>query len=159
MLISCKEEDSTRQKNILKFNSQTGITSLDPAYARTQENIRTVNQLFNGLLELDSNLNVVPSIAKSWSISKDAKTYTFIIRKGVLFHNDVIFKGIERTVIAQDFVYSLQRIIDPEVASDGAWIFNGIIADKIPFSAPNDSTFQIRLNKPYTPLLSMLTIR
>jgi ABC-type transport system substrate-binding protein len=158
MLISCKEEDSTRQKNILKFNSQTGITSLDPAYARTQENIRTVNQLFNGLLELDSNLNVVPSIAKSWSISKDAKTYTFIIRKGVLFHNDVIFKGIERTVIAQDFVYSLQRIIDPEVASDGAWIFNGIIADKIPFSAPNDSTFQIRLNKPYTPLLSMLTM-
>jgi peptide/nickel transport system substrate-binding protein len=158
MLISCKEEDSTRQKNILKFNSQTGITSLDPAYARTQENIRAVNQLFNGLLELDSNLNVVPSIAKSWSISKDAKTYTFIIRKGVLFHNDVIFKGIERTVIAQDFVYSLQRIIDPEVASDGAWIFNGIIADKIPFSAPNDSTFQIRLNKPYTPLLSMLTM-
>jgi peptide/nickel transport system substrate-binding protein len=158
MLISCRTEDSRSQKNILRFNSQTGITSLDPAYARTQENIRTVNQLFNGLLQLDSDLNVVPSLAKSWSISEDSKTYTFVIRKGVLFHNDPIFNGIQRTVTAQDFVYSLQRIIDPEVASDGAWIFNGIIADQNPFSAPNDSTFQIRLTKPYTPLLSMLTM-
>ena len=158
MLISCKTPIENDQKNILRYNSQTGITSLDPAYARTQENIRAVNQLFNGLLQLDSNLNIVPAISKSWSLSDDFKTYTFLIRNEVLFHNDPVFNGAKRSVTAHDFVYSLNRIVDSEVASDGAWIFNGIVADENPFAAPNDSTFQIQLKKPYTPLLSMLTM-
>ena len=71
MLISCNLNDKNANKKIIKFNSATGITSLDPAFARTQENIRAVNQLFNGLVQLDSQLNVVPSIAKKWSISED----------------------------------------------------------------------------------------
>ena len=145
MLISCKTPIENDQKNILRYNSQTGITSLDPAYARTQENIRAVNQLFNGLLQLDSNLNIVPAIAKSWFLSDDFKTYTFLIRNEVLFHNDPVFNGAKRSVTAHDFVYSLNRIVDSEVASDGAWIFNGIVADENPFAAPNDSTFQIQL--------------
>lgn len=158
MLISCKTETQNKEKSIIRFNSPTGITSLDPAFARTQENIRTVNQLFNGLLQLDDNLNIIPSIAKSYTVSEDAKTYTFVIRKEVLFHNDPVFNGQKRTVQAHDFVYSFNRIINPKTASDGAWIFNGIIDKNEPFSAPNDSTFIIQLQKPFTPLLSMLTM-
>ena len=158
MLISCKNGQESSSKKVLKFNSPTGITSLDPAFARTQENIRTVNQLFNGLLQLDEDLNVAPSIAKSWSISDDAKTYTFILNNGVLFHNDPVFEGQQRSVTAQDFTYSFNRIIDPNIASDGAWIFNGIIDSIQPFRNINDSTFQIKLKKPFNPLLSLLTM-
>ncbi|MFB1003781.1 MAG: ABC transporter substrate-binding protein, partial [Bacteroidia bacterium] len=104
MLISCKNETQNEQKQIIRFNSPTGITSLDPAFARTQENIRAVNQLFNGLLQLNDNLNIIPAIAKSHTISSDAKTYTFVIKKGILFHNDPVFKNEKREVTAHDFV-------------------------------------------------------
>ncbi|MGB0851003.1 MAG: ABC transporter substrate-binding protein, partial [Bacteroidia bacterium] len=158
MLISCQNATDSQSKTIFRFNSPTGITSLDPAFARTQENIRAVNQLFSGLVQLDSNLHIKPCIAKSWKVSEDAKTYTFILRKGVLFHNDPVFKNIKREVLAGDFEYSFNRLIDPKTASDGAWIFNGIVDSIRPFNALNDSTFQIKLNKPFTPLLSMLTM-
>jgi ABC-type transport system substrate-binding protein len=158
MLISCGKQHNSTQKSILKYNSPTGITSLDPAFARTQENVRAVNQLFNGLVELDSNLLIRPALAQSWQISADAKTYTFIIRTGVLFHNHSIFDGEKRTVSAHDFVYSFNRLINPKTASDGAWIFNGIVASETPFRALNDSTLQINLKQPFAPLLSMLSM-
>ena len=158
MLISCHSAPDAKNQQIIRFNSPTGITSLDPAFARTQENIRAVNQLFNGLLQLDNHLNIAPAIAKKWSISNDSKTYTFILRDDVLFHNDPIFNGTIRTVKAMDFVYSFNRLIDPKTASDGAWIFNGIISDSNPFVALNDSTLQVNLKKPFTPLLSLLTM-
>ena len=158
VLISCNTDSQNTDKSIIRYNSATGITSLDPAYARTQENIRSVNQLFNGLLQLDSQLNIVPCIAKYWEISPDGKTYTFNLRNDVLFHNHSLFKGMKRKVLASDFTYSFNRVIDPKIASDGAWIFNGIIRDENPFVALDDTTFQITLKKPFTPLLSMLTM-
>ena len=158
MLISCKTTSENDEKTILRYNSPTGITSLDPAYARTQENIRAVNQLFNGLVQLDSELTIQPAIAKSWTISEDGKTYTFVIRNDVLFHNDMVFKGAKRHVTAQDFKYSFGRIISPKIASDGAWIFNGIVNGQESFLAQNDTTFIIKLNKPFAPLLSMLSM-
>ena len=158
MLISCHTSPETKKYQIIRFNSPTGITSLDPAFARTQENIRAVNQLFNGLLQLDKDLNIAPAIAKKWSISNDSKTYTFTLRNDVLFHNDPIFKGLKRAVKADDFVYTFSRLINPKTASDGAWIFNGIIAESNPFIALNDSTLQVNLKKPFTPLLSLLTM-
>ena len=158
LLISCNLNSKNSTKEIIRFNSATGITSLDPAYARTQENIRAVNQVFSGLVKLNDQLNVVPSIAKKWSISEDAKTYTFVLNSGVFFHNHPVFKMQKREVISSDFEYSFKRILDPSTASDGAWIFNGIIDQSQPFNSINDTIFQIKLNKPFAPFLNMLTM-
>lgn len=158
MLISCNSAPDSSDKKIIRFNSATGITSLDPAFARTQENIRAVNQLFNGLVELDSQLNISPAIAKSWSISEDAKTYTFVLNNEVFFHNDPKIPIINERVTATDFEYSFYRIIDKKTASDGAWIFNDIVNPKDAFKALNDTVFQINLKKPYAPLLNLLTM-
>lgn len=78
--------------------------SLDPLYMRNVYESTVLNQLFNGLLDLDDNLNIVPSIAKYWEISKDRKTYIFYLRDGVFFHNG-------RKVVAQDFIYTFERIL------------------------------------------------
>ena len=158
LLISCNLNSKNSTKEIIRFNSATGITSLDPAYARTQENIRAVNQVFSGLVKLNDQLNVVPSIAKKWSISEDANTYTFVLNSGVFFHNHPVFKMHKREVISSDFEYSFKRILDPSTASDGAWIFNGIIDQSQPFNSINDTIFQIKLNKPFAPFLNMLTM-
>ena len=82
------------------------------------------NQLYNGLVDMDDSLNIVPSIAKRWTISEDGLTYTFYLRDDVTFHNTKCYPfKTPRKVVAQDFVYSFSRILDPNVASPGAWIF------------------------------------
>ena len=73
---------------ILKFLDTMNIlniTSLDPAFAKDQRNIWAVNQLYNGLVQLDDSLQVKPSIAKNWDISEDGKVYTFSLRDDCLF--------------------------------------------------------------------------
>lgn len=143
---------------IFKYNQSSGITSLDPAFAKNQANIWAVSQLFNGLVQLDSSMNVVPCIAKKWDFNEDATSITFYLRSDVFFHNNELFENNTRKVTAQDFVYSFSRIIDKQTASPGAWIFNGKIADENPFVALNDSTFQINLKEPFAPIMGILTM-
>ena len=158
-LISCaKNKDDNRV--VFKLNMDVGVTSLDPAFARNQMNIWCVNSLFNGLTQLDTNLQVKPSIAKSWESSTDGLTYTFHLRSDVYFHDHELFpNGKGRLVTAQDFVYSFHRIIDPKVASAGAWIFNDKIDSTKPFEALNDTTFVVHLQKPFPAFPSLMTIQ
>ncbi len=143
-------------KQIFRYNESAGIATLDPAFAKDQSIIWPCRQLYNGLVELDSNCNVQPSIAKSWIISPDGLTYTFTLRSDVCFHRNPIFLTPDstRTVVASDFVYSLRRIIDPSVASPGAWV----LADLDTTFAPDDTTLVIRLKQPFAPFLSLLSM-
>lgn len=85
---------------------------------------------------------------------------TFFFHDAVGFEND---KG--REVTAEDFVYSFKRIIDPKTASRGAWIFNDKVLkindstfSDTCFKAIDKYTFQITLQKPYSPFLQILTM-
>ena len=148
-----KEENSLK---IFKYNQASGITSLDPAFAKNQANIWAVSQLFNGLVQLYSTMNVAPAIAKSWEFSNESKTITFILRTDVKFHQKGVFEQATRFVTAAYFVYSFNRIIDPKVASPGAWIFNWKIDTIKPFVALNDTTFQLNLQQAFGPMLGIL---
>ena len=55
--------------------------------------------------------------------------------------------------------YSFNRIIDKEVASPGAWIFNGKADTQEPFKAIDDSTFQLKLLRPYNPILGIVSMQ
>ena len=155
---SCNSATDNPEKKVFNVNLNDGLTSLDPAFARNQNALWMVNQLFNGLVQVDDNLKTVPAIAKSWKISPEGTAYTFHLRTDVYFHDDPLFpNGKGRKTVASDFVYSFSRIINPKVASSGAWIFNDKLNGEHPFVAPNDSTLIINLKKPFTPFLSMLT--
>ncbi len=155
---SCTEK-TTDHKTVFRLNMDVGVTSLDPAFARNQMNVWSVNHLFNGLTQLDSTLKVQPSIAKKWSVSTDGLTYTFYLRNDVRFHDHELFpNGQGRIVTAHDFVYSFQRITDPKVASSGSWIFNDKVKGSESFYAPNDSTFVIQLIKPFPAFPALLSI-
>jgi peptide/nickel transport system substrate-binding protein len=156
---SCGGDGKTTSNNTFKFNMTSGVTSLDPAFARDQSNIWMVNAMFNGLLQFDELLNLQPCLAKSWTISEDALTYTFALRNDVYFHNDEVFGGNKRKLTAADVAYTFNRLIDPNTASPGAWIFNGRVAASNPFEALNDSTFVMRLKEPFGPMLSLLTLQ
>lgn len=158
-LASCHQERAISSKKIFKYNQSSGVSSLDPAFARDQANIWVVHQLYNGLVQFDKDLNIIPCIAKRWTISDDGLTYTFYLRNDVYFHPHEKFANkTKRKLIADDVAYSFSRIIDPTVASPGAWVFNGKINEQEPFKAINDSTFVLQLAAPFRPMLSMLTM-
>jgi oligopeptide transport system substrate-binding protein len=146
-------------KKIFHYNESSGISSLDPAFAKSQAIMWAVHQLYNTLVEVDSNMNLVPSVAKGWDISADNLVLTFHLRSDVHFVDDACFAGGKgRRVVAQDVAYSFGRIIHKQVASPGAWIFNGRVDSVRPFVAVDDTTFQLRLQRPFQPILGILTM-
>ncbi|HET9824932.1 MAG TPA: ABC transporter substrate-binding protein [Chitinophagaceae bacterium] len=158
-LYSCSGRQRTTN-NIFHYNEQTGIASLDPAFAKNQSIMWAVHQLYNTLVEVDKDLHIVPSVAKSWDISDDRRTYTFHLRDDVFFHDDGAFTNTKgRRLTANDVVYSFHRIIDKTTASPGAWIFNGKIDSISGFNAVNDTTFQLKLVHPYIPILGILSMQ
>ncbi|WP_188466804.1 ABC transporter substrate-binding protein [Bizionia arctica] len=143
-------------QNVFRYNEHKNIGSLDPAFAKDNADIWAVNQLFNGLVQMDEALNVEPAIAKSWNISDDALTYTFTLKNDILFHKHHLF-GIDstRTVKASDFEYSFNRLLDQQIASPGSWVLNKV--EK--FEAINDTTFQIQLKQAFPAFLGLLTMK
>lgn len=157
-LSACQSVAPDSGKTVFNINLEEGLTSLDPAFCRNHYTIWMDNQVFNGLVQINDSLKVIPCIARSWDISADGLLYTFHLRNDVYFHDDPQFKdGVGRKAVASDFVYSFGRLIDPKVASSGSWIFSDKVEGKNSFTAPNDSTFNIRLKQPFAPFLSMLT--
>ena len=85
-----KEKDN---RTVFNYNEMAGVTSLDPATANNIEDIWPVNQLFNGLVQMDDSLKVIPCIAKSWNISEDGLVYTFNLKDNVFFHDNKCFEN------------------------------------------------------------------
>ena len=153
LLFSCGRNTSSDENlKIFKYNESAGILTLDPIYAKDLPHIWACNQIFNGLVAFDDEMNVVPAIAKSWNISDNGMTYTFILRDDVWFHEDECFADktprhqdtktpsnlgdsgtqglgdLEKTrrVTAHDFVYSFNRVLDRKLNSSGSWIFANV---------------------------------
>jgi len=146
-------------KKIFRMNQVQNVETLDPAFAKNQYIMWHVNQCFNRLIEFDEDMNPQPSLATSWKISGDRKTYTFILRNDVFFHDNEVFPGGKgRKMIAADVVYSFSRLIDEKTASSGAWIFNDRVDSIQPFVAVNDTTFEMHLLRPFNPMLGIVSM-
>lgn len=158
-VIACQQKIKAK-RNIFHLNFYYALTSMDPAFSKDQGTMWADNQLYNGLVQIDENMNVQPCIAKDWTISKDGLIYEFNLRNDVYFHDHEKFtSGKGRKVNAHDFVYSFNRLIDTTVASTGSWLFNEKVYKSNPFVAINDTTFQIHLKTAFKPMLGMLTLQ
>ncbi|MBK6993252.1 MAG: ABC transporter substrate-binding protein [Chitinophagaceae bacterium] len=158
-LASCYNKEKS-EGNIFHYNEFNGISSLDPAFAKSQSTMWAAHQFYNTLVEIDDSLHIIPSFAKSWDISADRTIFTFHLRDDVFFHDDVAFsEGKGRKLTAYDVEYSLSRIIDKETASPGSWIFNRKVDSIQPFKAIDDTTFQLKLLRPYLPILGIISMQ
>lgn len=154
---ACRTDHANDGKTVFRYNESKGITSLDPAFARSMGNIWAVNQLFNGLVQLDDSLRVQPCVAKNWEISADGLSYTFHLRNDVRFHDHPVFAHRQgRLITAHDVVYSFNRIIDPATLSPGRWVFAQVAEGGV--RATSDSTLVITLTQPYPPFLGILSM-
>lgn len=163
-ILSCQNKAETERNHLVfRYNEHGNIPTLDPAFARNPQAIWPDNQLYNGLVQLDDSLNIKPDIAKRWTIDDSTNTYTFHLRTDVYFHQNRAFaqeetqnsKSYTRKVVAEDFVYSFDRLLDESVASSGSWVMNNVKS----YKAENDSTLIISLKKPFPAFLGLLSMR
>lgn len=99
------------------------IMGLDPLRVTIESASTTtlLYQIHEGLVKWNATtLEIEPAIACSWDIGEDGKTYDFYLRKAVKFHNG-------REVTAQDFKYSFERMMDPELRGLSTYIFSEIV--------------------------------
>ena len=154
---SCSQTFSERAADtVFRYNESGSISSLDPAFARNPQNIWPTNQLFNGLVQLDEALKIQPDLAHSWTYNDTTKVYRFYLRDDIYFHESQAF-GTKKTrqVLAHDFVFSFDRLLDPNVASPGSWVLHQV-AD---YYAESDHVLVIRLKQSFPPFLGILSMR
>jgi len=127
--------------------------SLDPLKAVGLPEIQVIRDLFEGLTNQDAHGKIVPGVAQSWS-SSDNKTWIFTLRNNARWSNG-------EPVTAQDFVYSWQRLVDPENSSPSASFaaLSGIenaaaiakgqmTPDKLGVVAQDNSRLKVTLDRP-----------
>lgn len=137
--------------------------TLDPASATDAYSAAVVSQINSPLVGLTSSLEPTPMVAESWTISRDGLTYVFTLRSGVKFHDG-------REVTADDFVYSLTRLFREPMRSEGLAAGYLEAIQGVPefvsgearridgIRALDARRLEIRLSRPYSPLLSALAL-
>lgn len=99
---------------------QNDLTTLDPAIGYDLQNWSLIKSVFDRLMDYKpGTTELVPSLAQSYSVSADGKVFTFLLRKGVTFHNG-------RELKASDVKYSLERTVSPKTQSPGSNFFASI---------------------------------
>jgi oligopeptide transport system substrate-binding protein len=162
---------------VFSVNEVEDFRSLYPLNITDVTSHRIANQVYEGLLKLNSTtLEITPSIASEWSISEDARTYTFKIRENILFQENECFEdGKGRKLTARDVKYCLDRLCESSPTNVMASFFldkvtganehfalsekgkttpEGVSGIKI----IDDYTIQIELIYPFSSFLKILTM-
>jgi peptide/nickel transport system substrate-binding protein len=107
------------------MNETEDFKSLYPLNVTMALENRIAKQVYEGLLKFDqSDLSIVPSLAEKWEVNEDATSYTFHIRKGVIFHDNNCFEGGKgREVKAADFKYCFDRLCVSDPSNQMYWLF------------------------------------
>jgi ABC-type transport system substrate-binding protein len=159
--LGCPRADEGRLPGHLYLRLNSNPTTLDPALITDVQGGGISAKLFNGLVRFNEKLDLVPDIARSWKLSGDDVTYTFLLRRDVLFSNG-------RKITAQDFKYSFERVLTPKTKAPLTWVLdriegaNDFIAGKAGsvsgIRVVNDHTLKIKLTQPFGPFLSLLAM-
>ena len=154
---------------ILTIEMGPEVESIDPALNTTNDGANYLTYLFDNLLRTDKDGKVVPSLAQKYEVSDDGLTWTFHLRDGLKWSDGSDFT-------ANDFVYSWQRMVDPDVAAPYAETVLGMVegydeaigkpdengnqtttpdVTKLKVEAPDDKTFVVHMSHP-TPYFDKL---
>ena len=168
-------------KKVLRV-SLGDITSLDPQQGTDLRSTRIATHIFEGLYQFDylaTPARVIPNTAEALpQFSDGGRTWTIRLRKGIRFTDDPAFKGRARELVADDYVYSIKRRLDPNLRGGGdaalTDLFVGARAvvdaarrpgSKLDYDAPIEGlraldpyVLQLRLNHPDYTLLERLAV-
>lgn len=92
---------------------------LDPTLSNDHASISIVSNTHIGLVRFGQDTEIIPAAARSWHLEEDGITWSFLLKKGIRFHNGAELK-------AHDFKYTIERILHPRTKSPNTWLFNMI---------------------------------
>ncbi|WP_298528103.1 peptide ABC transporter substrate-binding protein [uncultured Ruminococcus sp.] len=146
--------------------------SLDPQFASDPSSNTVIKNMYSGLMKTDDNGNISCCNAEKYTVSDDGLTYTFQLRKDNYWFidkngNDNIEKNEYFPVTAGDYVYALQRVLDPKMQSPyaeyysciqgGSKIISGQLeASSAGVKAKDSYTLEIKLDYPSSEFLNLL---
>ena len=132
---------------VLKIAHEQDVTTFDPILTIQNADIWVMDNMNAGLVRVTNDgTGLEPDLAESWTVSPDAKTYTFKLRDGLKFSDG-------SPLTAQDVKFSLERLRDQKDSVMGSMYK---VAQKI--DAPDDQTVVITLSEPSAPFLSTLAM-
>lgn len=148
--------------NDLKIMMETPVESLDPQQATDGTSFEVIADYTDGLMQMDADGKPVNALADSYETSDDGLTWTFKLKDAKWSNGD--------PVTANDFVFGWQRAVDPDVASEYAYMLSDIgqvknaaeiIAgekdkSELGVTAVDDKTLQVELNAPVSYFLSLM---
>jgi peptide/nickel transport system substrate-binding protein/oligopeptide transport system substrate-binding protein len=154
-------QDAPARGGVYRRPLRQDPVTLDPARVSDIYGRSVSQQIFDGLVQFDNTLTVVPALAQFWRASRDGLTWTFHLRQGVRFHHG-------RELTADDVVYSLTRLLDPRVRSGAATPF-GTVKGAAEFREGRAKhvaglvvldrhTVQITLTESIAPFVSLLAV-
>lgn len=160
---AAQEATGTVSSSDLKVMLETPVMSLDPQQATDGTSFEVMANYTDGLTQMDDSGAAVAAVAESWETSDDGLTWTFHLRKDAKWSNGT-------PVTAKDFVFGWQRAVDPDVASEYAYMLSDIgqiknaaeiiggTKDKseLGVTAVDDNTLQVELNAPVSYFLSLM---
>ena len=151
--------DLPRLGGIYRYPLMNNPATLDPAYVQDQYGLAVTRQLFEGLVQYDPHLMVLPALAKTWQVAENGNAYRFFLRQNARFHNG-------QPVTVKDVVFSIQRLLRMNPAPailphlikiDGARAYRNQATDRVKGLIPEDDhALLIRLVTPHAPLLTAL---
>ncbi len=164
-LASCSDDGAG---GAISYALDASPSTLDPQYAGDTSAQIVINNIFEGLIRVSENGEILPGIAESWEISPDGLTYTFKLKQDTKwkcpnaikkeFGEEFYNKFNVAPVTAHDFVFSMQRAVSPEINSplahrlfaivNATEIYSGKLdASSLGVSAPDDYTLVINLRE------------
>lgn len=161
---------------ILRVNESNAVKTLMPLSINELTSFHVASQVYEGLVKYNqTDLTIMPCIARSWDISPDVKEYTFHLRSNVKFHNDPCFKdSVGRVVTASDIKYCFENLCSKSVNNtqydvtfkdrvEGANDFfaeskSGKVRNFTGITVLDDTTLSIRLVQPDANFLNILAM-
>ncbi len=174
-LASCSDDGAGGS---ISYALDDSPSTLDPQYAGDTSAQIVINNIFEGLVRISGDGEIVPGIAESWEVSPDGLTYTFKLKQDTKwkcpnaikkeFGEEFYNKFNVAPVTAHDFVFSMQRAVSPEINSSLAHrlfaivnateIYSGKLdVSSLGVSAPDDYTLVINLREKCSDMLQRLS--
>lgn len=146
--------------------------TLDPVQATDSQSINVLRSITRPLAYFDANLEVVPGLADSWKISDDGQTITFTLKDGLAYSDGT-------PIVAEDFVRSWKRLIDPREAAGYSYVMADVVGGEdllgvdtetatdeeidallaaFGVSAPDEATFVVELARPASYFVYIATL-
>ncbi|GIO02265.1 oligopeptide-binding protein OppA [Brevibacillus halotolerans] len=155
-----KTANAGTKEQKLRLNIKTEPPTADPGLAQDAISMAVARSAFDGLFRLGEDGKLHESVAESYTISDDLKTYTFKLRNSTWSNGDA--------VTAKDFEYAWKRVLDPKTGSEYAYqlyyIKNGqkanakeVTLDQVGVKALDDKTLEVKLENPTPFFLELLS--